>query len=65
MDVVVIRKLDSYVHCICYIDCIYVSFMLGTKFYIKIGKSSENTGGLIYQDLCPLTLPYIIYNNAI
>ena len=24
-----------------------------------------NAGGLIYQYLCPLTLPYIIYNNAI
>ena len=31
----------------------------------KYGKFSENTGSLIYQDLCPLTLFYIIYNNAI
>ena len=31
----------------------------------KYGKFSENTGGLIDQDLCPLTFPYIIYNNAI
>ena len=27
------------------------------------GKFSEITGGLIYQDFCTLTLPYIIYNN--
>ena len=29
-----------------------------------MGIISEITGSLIYQDLCPLTLP-IIYNNAI
>ena len=35
MEVLVIRKLDSYVHYICYVDWIYGSFMLGTQFYVS------------------------------
>ena len=31
----------------------------------NLGIILENTGGLIYQHLCPLTISYIIYNNAI
>ena len=54
-----------------------ISWLVGQRFkvwyfwerekmqYRKYGIVSEITGGLIYQDLCPLTLPYIIYNNAI
>ena len=33
-------------------------------FHRTMGIISEITSGLIYQDLCPLTLPHIIYNNA-
>ena len=36
MDALVIRKLDSYVHYICHVDWIYVSFVGDAILCIKI-----------------------------